>query len=54
MQNYQSAKNRYKKNNYIEKGFFPAEGVFSGNSKEVWETVHRILDPPKKIYQSKS
>ena len=47
-QNYQTARNRYKKSIRLKKASFLRKALSSRNPKEVWETVHRILDPPKK------
>ena len=47
-QNYQTAKNRYKETIRSKKASFLRKALSSRNPKEVWETVHSILDPPKK------
>ena len=47
-QNYQTAKSRYKKQLDRKKTSFLWKALSFRNPKEVWETVHRILDPPKK------
>ena len=47
-QNYQTAGNRYKKTIKSKKASFLRKALSSRNPKEVRETVHRILDPPKK------
>ena len=47
-QNYQTARNRYKKTIRSKKASFLHKTLSSENPKEVWETVYRILDPPKK------
>ena len=47
-QNYQTARNCYKKTVRSKKASFLRKALSSWNPKEVWETVYRILDPPKK------
>ena len=47
-QNYQTARYRYKKQLDRKKASFLQKALSSQNPKEVCETVHRILDPPKK------
>ena len=47
-QNYQTARSRYKKQLDRKKIYFLWKALSFRNPKEVWETVHRILDPPKK------
>ena len=39
---------RKKKTITWKKATFLSKALSSGNPKEVWRTVHRILDPPKK------
>ena len=46
--NYQTARNCYKKTIRSKKASFLRKALSSRNPKEVWETVHRILNPPKK------
>ena len=53
-QSYQTARNNYKQIIRSKKATFLQKALSSRNPKEVWETVHRILDPPKKMYQTKS
>ena len=48
-QNYQSARNRYKKTITSKKVSFLRKALSSHNPKEAWERVHRILDPPKNV-----
>ena len=52
--NYQTARNNYKKTIRSKKATFLQKALSSRNPKEVWETVHRILDPPKKCIKTKS
>ena len=47
--NYQTARNRYKKTIRSKKASFQQKALSSRNPKEVWETVHRILDPLKNV-----
>ena len=46
--NYQTARNCYKKTIRSKKASFLRKALSSRNPKEVWETIHRILNPPKK------
>ena len=52
-QNYQTARNRCKKRFRSKKVSLLQKALSSRNPKEVWETVHRILDPPKKCINQK-
>ena len=45
---YREARNTYKKSITSKKSAFIKKTLSSKNSKEVWETVHRIINPPKK------
>ena len=47
-QNDQTARIRYKKTVRSKKASFLRKALSSRNPKEVWKTVHRLLDPPKK------
>ena len=47
-QNYQTTRSRYKKQLDRKKTYFLWKALSFRNPKEVWETVHGILDPPKK------
>ena len=47
-QNHQNARNRYKKIIRLKKASSLPKALSSPNPKKIWETVHRILDPPKK------
>ena len=52
-QNYRTARNHYKKQLDRKIISFLRKALGSRNPKEVWETVYRILDPPKKcLYQN--
>ena len=53
-QDYQTARNRYKTTIKFKKASFLRKALNSWNPKEVCRTVHRILDPPEKMYESKS
>ena len=46
-QSYQAARNNYKKTILSKRATFLRKALNSKNLREVWETVNRILDPPK-------
>ena len=46
-QSFQAARNSYKKNRRSKKATFLRKALSSKSPREVWETVNRILDPPR-------